>query len=83
MRRIDWRQDSVAKVPLKRHIGYVGPIEVGAVQYDGSNKLWIWSTPLQEDAWGYGPTENAAKQAMECWLASWLEHFRIFFRIEN
>lgn len=83
MSHIDWRQDSVANVPLKRHIGYVGPIEVGAVQYDGSNKFWIWSSPLQEDAWGYGPTENAAKQAMELWLASWLEHFRIFFRAET
>lgn len=79
MNRIEWRQDSVAGVPLKRHVGFVGLVEVGAVQYDGSNGFWIWSSPLQEDVWGYGLSEAAAKAALERWLASWLENFRDFF----
>jgi hypothetical protein len=80
MSRIEWRQDRVAGVPLNRHVGFVGAIEVGSVAYDGSNRFWIWSTPLQEDAWGYGPTEQAAQTALELWLASWLENFRPFFQ---
>jgi len=80
MSRIEWRQDRVAGVPLNRHVGFVGTIEVGSVAYDGSNRFWIWSTPLQEDAWGYGPTEQAARTALELWLASWLENFRPFFQ---
>ncbi|EIM29535.1 hypothetical protein [Microvirga lotononidis] len=79
MDRIRWQQDQVAGVPLNRHVGFVGPIEVGNVAYDGSNRFWIWSTPLQEDIWGYGPTEQAAKAALEAWLVSWLANFRPFF----
>ena len=79
MSRIQWRQDCVAGVKLNRYIGFVGPVEVGSVAYDGSNKFWIWSSPLQEDAWGYGTTEEAAKAAFEAWLASWLYNFRGFF----
>jgi hypothetical protein len=80
MSRIQWQQDRVAGVPLNRYIGFVGPIQVGSVDYDGSNRFWIWSSSLQEDAWGYGPTELAAKAAFEVWLASWLENFRPFFQ---
>lgn len=80
MSKITWHQDSVAGVPRHRHVGFVGPVEVGSVDYDGSNRFWIWSTPLQEDAWGYGPTEQAAKTALEMWLGSWLENFRAFFQ---
>ena len=79
MSRITWTQDSVAGVPLKRYVGHVGPIEVGNISYDGSNRFWVWASPLQEDAWGYGPTEEAAKIALEHWLAAWLEPFRPFF----
>jgi hypothetical protein len=78
MSGILWRQDSVAGVPLQRYIGSVGPVEVGNVAYDGTNRFWIWASPLQEDAWGYGPTEDAAKRAFELWLRSWLENFRDF-----
>jgi hypothetical protein len=80
MSRIQWQQDHVAGVPLNRYVGFVGSVEVGNVAYDGSNKFWIWSTPLQEDAWGYGPTEQAARAALEFWLISWLENFRPFFQ---
>jgi hypothetical protein len=80
MRRIQWQQDLVAGVPLNRYVGFVGPVEVGQVAYDGSNRFWIWSSPLQEDAWGYGPTEQAAKTAFELWLRSWLENFRSFLQ---
>jgi hypothetical protein len=83
MSRIQWQQDQVAGVPLNRHVGFVGPVEVGSVAYDGSNRFWIWSTPLQEDAWGYGPTEQAAKTALELWLASWLENFTSFFQTDR
>lgn len=76
---IAWTQDSVAGVPLRRHIGRVGPIEVGAVAFDGSNRLWTWSSPLAEDAWGHATDEAAAKQAFEAWLREWLENFRPFF----
>lgn len=79
MSRIRWQQDQVAGVPLNRHVGFVGPVEVGSVAYDGSNRFWIWMSPLQEDAWGYGPTEAAAKAALEVWLTTWLAHFREFF----
>jgi hypothetical protein len=82
MSRIQWQQDKVAGVPLNRHLGFVGPVEVGHVAYDGSNRFWIWSTPLQEDAWGYGPTEQAAKAALEHWLVAWLENFRPFFQAD-
>jgi hypothetical protein len=80
MSRIQWRQDRVAGVPLNRYVGVVGSIEVGSVDYDGSNGFWIWSTPLQEDAWGYGTTEEAARAAFEAWLTQWLENFRPFFQ---
>jgi hypothetical protein len=80
MSRITWSQDRVAGVPLNRYVGRVGPVEVGNVTYDGSNRFWIWATPLQEDAWGYGPSEQAAKAALEVWLSSWLENFRSFFQ---
>lgn len=83
MSRIQWQQDQVAGVPLNRHIGFVGRIEVGSVAYDGSNRFWIWSTPLQEDAWGYGPTEQAAKTALELWLVSWLDNFRSFIQADR
>jgi hypothetical protein len=83
MSRIRWQQDQVAGVPLNRHVGFVGLVEVGSVAYDGSNGFWIWSTPLQEDAWGYGPTEQAAKTALELWLVSWLENFRSFIRADG
>ena len=78
MSKIAWTQDAVAEVPLQRAVGRVGAVEVGNVAYDGSNRFWIWATPLQEDAWGYGPTEDAAKAALEHWLKGWLENFRPF-----
>ena len=78
MSRIAWTQDSVAGVPLKRFIGRVGDLEVGDVSYDGGSRFWVWATPLQEDAWGYGPTADAAKAAFELWLRAWLENFRPF-----
>jgi hypothetical protein len=77
--RITWRQDSVARIPLQRYIGSVGGVDVGDVSYDGGNRFWVWASPLQEDAWGYGPTEAAAKVGLEAWLAAWLENFRPFF----
>jgi hypothetical protein len=83
MNGIRWTQDSIAGVPLKRFVGHVGPIEVGNVSYDGGNRFWVWATPLQEDAWGFGPTEEAAKTAFELWLRAWLEHFRGFFEHEG
>jgi len=78
MSRIAWSQDSVAGVPLKRFLGQVGSVEVGNVAYDGGNRFWVWATPLQEDVWGFAPTEDAAKAALELWLRGWLENFREF-----
>jgi hypothetical protein len=79
MSRISWRQDSVAGIPLNRFVGFVGEIEVGNVSYDGGNRFWVWASPLQEDAWGYGPSDEAAKAALEHWLMQWLKNFRGFF----
>ena len=78
MSRIAWTQDSVAGIPLKRFVGRVGDFEVANVSYDGGNRFWVWATPLQEDAWGYGPTEDAAKAGFELWLRAWLKNFRPF-----
>ena len=76
---ITWRQDRVAGVALRRFTAHVGSVEVGAVAYDGSNRLWTWSSPLSEEAWGHAPSESGAKQAFEVWLRGWLEAFRPFF----
>lgn len=78
MSGVVWRQDRVAGVPLQRYIGSIGSIEVGNISFDGSNGFWIWASPLQEDAWGYGATEDAARRAFELWLRNWLENFRDF-----
>ena len=73
---IAWTQDSVAEVPLRRFTGRVGAVEAGFVEYDGGNRMWVWSSPLAEDAWGWSPTEEGAKLALEGWLRRWLENFR-------
>jgi hypothetical protein len=78
MSRITWRQDSVAGIPLQRFVGTVGEVEVGNVAYDATNRFWVWASPLREDAWGYGPSEDAAKRGLELWLRAWLENFRGF-----
>ena len=72
---ITWIQDRVAGVALRRFTAHVGSVEVGAVAYDGSNRLWTWSSPLSEDARGHAPSEAGAKQAFEVWLRGWLEAF--------
>ena len=74
-----WSQEEIAGVRLRRHVARAGAIPVGAVEYDGGNRMWIWSTPLAEDAWGWGASEEAAKQALEAWLRNWLANFRTFF----
>ena len=76
---LEWRQASVAGVPLRRYVASVGAVEVGAVEYDGSNRLWTWSSPLAEDVWGHAAEEAAARKAFEAWLREWLENFRPFF----
>ena len=76
---ITWTQDRVAGVALRRYVAHVGSVEVGAVAYDGSNRLWTWSSPLSDDAWGHAPSESGAKQAFEVWLRGWLKAFRPFF----
>jgi hypothetical protein len=76
---ISWTQARIADVPLNRFTGCVGPIEVGAVEFDGSNRMWVWSSPLADDAWGWASNEEGAKQALETWLRGWLENFRGFF----
>lgn len=73
---ITWAQDEVAGVKLRRHVGRAGRVEVGAVEYDGGNRMWVWSSPLAEDAWGWGASEEAAKRALEAWLREWLANFR-------
>ena len=74
--RITWTQDSIADVPLQRFTAHAGAIEVGYVEYDGGNRMWVWSSRLADDAWGWGSTSEAAKHGLEAWLGRWLENFR-------
>ena len=73
---IEWKQASVAGVKLRRFTGHVGGIEVGSVEFDGSNRLWTWSSPFAEDVWGHAPTQAGAQKALETWLREWLERLR-------
>ena len=74
--RIAWTQDSIADVPLQCFTAHAGAIEVGYVEYDGGNRMWVWSSRLADDAWGWGSTAEAAKHGLEAWLRRWLENFR-------
>jgi hypothetical protein len=76
MSAIVWKQASVAGVKLQRFTGHVGDIEIGFVEYDGSNRLWTWASPFAEDVWGHAPTQAGAQQALEAWLRGWLEKLR-------
>jgi hypothetical protein len=80
---IRWEQDHISGVPLRRYIGFATDIIAGIVEYDGSNRLWTWSSPLVEDAWGHATTEEGAKQAFEAWLRKWLENFSSLFEIRE
>jgi len=73
---IEWRQASVAGVKLQRFSGHVADIDVGFVEYDGSNRLWTWATPFADDVWGHAPSREGAQQAFETWLRGWLEKLR-------
>ena len=73
---VEWKQARVTGVRLRRFTGHVGGIEVGAIEFDGSNQLWTWSSPLAEDVWGHAPSEGAARQAFETWLPGWVERLR-------
>jgi hypothetical protein len=66
--RITWTQDSIADVPLQRFTAHAGAIEVGYVEYDGGNRMWVWSSRLADDAWGWGSTAEAAKHGLEASL---------------
>lgn len=77
--RIAWTQGSIAEVPLHRFTGRVGTVEVAICEYDGSNRLWTWWSPLSEDAWGHAANAEGAQQHCEIWLQGWLENFRPFF----
>src|SRR5918993_3502898 len=55
---IEWRRATVAGVPLRRFTGHVGDIEVGFIEYDGSNRLWTWASPFAEDVWGHTPNHE-------------------------
>lgn len=78
---LTWTRDAVAGVPLRRSSARCGEIDVGFVEYDGGNRMWVWSSPLAEDAWGWGADESGAQQALETWLRGWLAHFRGFFPV--
>ncbi|MBD8906184.1 hypothetical protein [Methylorubrum zatmanii] len=77
--KIIWTQAGLSEVPLRRFTGRVGAVEVAVVEYDGSNRLWTWWSPLVEDIWGHAQEAEAAQQACEIWLRGWLENFRPFF----
>lgn len=76
---ITWTRDEIAAVPLRRFTARSGAVDVGYVEYDGGNRMWVWASPLAEDAWGWGADEAGAKQGLEAWLKTWLENFRPFF----
>jgi hypothetical protein len=76
---IQWTRPDVGGVPSRRAVGFVGDVEVGAVEFDPGNRLWLWSSPLAEAAWGWAPSEDGAKRALDLWLRGWLAPFRAFF----
>jgi hypothetical protein len=76
---LTWTRDEIASVPLRRFTARAGEVEVGYVEYDGGNRMWVWASSLAEDAWGWGTDEDGAKQALEAWLRGWLQNFRLFF----
>ncbi|SFL05175.1 hypothetical protein [Methylorubrum salsuginis] len=76
---IAWTQARSAGVPMQRFTGHVGAVEVGLVEYDGSNRLWTWWSPLAEAAWGHAQDAEGAQRGFEAWLREWLENFRPFF----
>jgi hypothetical protein len=75
MSGLDWQQESTAGIALKEHVAHAGTIEAGRVMYDGSQRMWIWSSRLADDAWGYGMTAESAKAGFEAWLREWLRNF--------
>ncbi len=77
---IAWTRPEIAGLPTRRTIGHVGGVEVGAVEFDPGNRLWLWSSPLADEAWGWAPSEDGARQALEVWLRAWLAPFRPFFQ---
>ncbi|MGU3540680.1 hypothetical protein [Methylobacterium sp. A54F] len=79
---VTWTQGRVAEVPLQRFVGRVGAVDVAICEYDGSNRLWTWWSPLAEDVWGHAPDAEGAKRHCELWLRDWLENFRPFFEAE-
>ena len=78
MSSLTWTQDQVAGVKLQRFVAHAGAVEAGAVQFDGGNGFWIWSSPLADEAWGWAPTQDGAMRALESWLREWLGNFRPF-----
>jgi hypothetical protein len=77
---IAWTRSEIAGRPTRRAVGHVGEVEVGAVEFDPGNRLWLWSSPLADEAWGWAPSEEGARQALEVWLRAWLAPFRPFFQ---
>lgn len=76
---LTWTRDEIASVPLRRFRAHSGEVEVGYVEYDGGNRMWVWASSLAEDAWGWGADESGVMQGLETWLRAWLENFRPFF----
>ncbi len=76
---IVWSRPEVFGAPARRSVGHVGEVEVGRVEFDPTNRLWLWSSGLAEEAWGWAPSEEGAQRALELWLRAWLAPFRPFF----
>lgn len=72
---LDWTPDGAAPAGS---VARAGAVEVARVMFDPSNRFYVWSSPLADDAWGYGPTEAAAQAGFEAWLLGWLDNFRPF-----
>ncbi|MGD9739576.1 MAG: hypothetical protein AB7O56_01090 [Bauldia sp.] len=70
-----WEQETTAGIPLNEHVAHAGTIEAGRVMYDASQRMWIWSSRLADDAWGYGTSAEGAKAGFEAWLREWLRNF--------
>ena len=56
--QITWTQDHIADVPLQRFTAHAGEVEIGYVEYDGGNRMWVWSSlsPTMLGAGGLPPT---------------------------
>jgi hypothetical protein len=54
--QITCTQDHIEDVPLQRFTAHAGEVEVGYVEYDGGNRMWVWSSRLADGVYRRPPS---------------------------